>query len=265
MQPSTYWPVVFGLVLSTMLGLAVAQAGEPQRLTARSSPHTVALLELYTSEGCNSCPPADTWVSSLPGRGFRPDQVVPLALHVDYWDYLGWPDRFAQPLFTQRQRTIAAHQQQRTIYTPQVVLQGKDFRDWRSLNEHLQRINQTPAQASITLEVVAHNPAELEVSAEAMVAESAARSQAAMVVAVYENKLHSVVTAGENQGHTLQHDFVTRQWFGPVRVDEQGIARFQRRLSLDKDWRPAQLGLVVFVQNQQNSDVLQALALPLRQ
>src|SRR5713101_7266519 len=72
-----------------------ARAAEPACSTY-SGPHTTALVELYTSEGCDSCPAADHWLSSLFGQGLRPDQVVPLALHVDYWDYIGWKDPFAK-------------------------------------------------------------------------------------------------------------------------------------------------------------------------
>src|SRR6266571_7732487 len=75
--------------------------------SAYSGAHTTALVELYTSEGCDSCPPADHWLSSLFGRGLRPDQVVPLALHVDYWDYIGWKDPFAKGEFSVRQRKLA--------------------------------------------------------------------------------------------------------------------------------------------------------------
>jgi hypothetical protein len=133
------------------------------------------------------------------------------------------------------------------------------------LSAQVQRINQTPARANITLHVTAPAPAELEVSAEAVVAEAAVRPQAGMYVALYENKLQSMVTAGENKGRALQRDFVTRQWLGPVAVDEQGVARLHRRLPLDTGWQPAYLGLVVFVQNQHTNDVLQTLAVPLGQ
>ena len=73
---------------------------------AVSGPQATAVLELYTSEGCNSCPPADKWVSSLPGSGFTADKVIPLAFHVDYWDYIGWKDVYASPIFTERQRWL---------------------------------------------------------------------------------------------------------------------------------------------------------------
>jgi hypothetical protein len=251
------------LVFISFVLVTVTYAAEPRQLTAQSGPHTVALLELYTSEGCNSCPPADTWVRSIPSRGFRPDQVIPLAMHVDYWNYLGWPDRFSQPIFTQRQRTIAAQHRSRTIYTPQVILQGKDFRNWSSLKEQVKRINRTMARANITLHVVQEQSTALDIVAEVMVPETTSRQHAAMYVALYQNNLHSVVTGGENSGHTLHHDFVVRQWVGPLALDVQGMVYLQRRLRLEKDWKPEDLGVVVLVQNRQNSDVLQALALPL--
>ena len=91
---------LFLLSLSGCLILAIARPGTPQQLSARSGPQTVAILELYTSEGCNSCPPADDWVRALSAKGFTLDRVVPLGLHVDYWNELGWPDRFAQAILT---------------------------------------------------------------------------------------------------------------------------------------------------------------------
>ncbi|HTD03031.1 DUF1223 domain-containing protein, partial [Undibacterium sp.] len=86
---------------------AAHMAGLTQSCSKASPAHTVALLELYTSEGCDSCPPADRFVSALyKTSGLTMDQVVPISLHVDYWDYIGWKDVFAKPLFTQRQRWL---------------------------------------------------------------------------------------------------------------------------------------------------------------
>lgn len=240
---------------------SAAWAAEP--LTARSGPNTVALIELYTSEGCNSCPPADTWIRSLPQRGFTPDRVVPLALHVDYWDYLGWPDRFAQGLFTQRQRSISTRHRSRTIYTPQLIFQGEDFRSWRSLDERLQDINATAAQADLRLYVTMEAPTRLEIIAEATVPEVSNRQHAQLHVALYENHLSSEVTAGENSGRTLQHDYVVRRWFGPFEVNTQGLAMLQRTLPLEREWQTTNLGVAMFVQNHHSGEVLQALALPL--
>jgi hypothetical protein len=260
-QQTTRTALTLG-ILALLCG-SIWSATASQTLTARSGLHTVALLELYTSEGCNSCPTVESWISSLPAQGFRPEQIIPLALHVDYWDYLGWPDRFAQAVFTQRQRAMAALHRTRTIYTPQMLLQGKDFRTRHSLVAEVERINQTPARAHITLQVTEDQKRELDVQVAAVVPASADRQQAFLYVALYENQVQSAVNAGENQGLTLHHDFVVRLWFGPVPLDAQGSIKHTARLSIAPDWKPVDLGLVAFMQQKHTGDVLQVLALPL--
>jgi hypothetical protein len=91
---------VTATIVAALLGAAPAPAAE---CTAASGPERVAVLELYTSEGCDSCPPADQWVSALPARKFGGDRVIPLAFHVDYWNQLGWNDPFSQAAFSARQ------------------------------------------------------------------------------------------------------------------------------------------------------------------
>ncbi len=100
---------------------------------AKSGTQRIALLELYTSEGCDSCPPADRWASTLPTRGFGTDRVLTLAYHVDYWNYIGWTDPFSQSRFTERQRFVNARNRNRTVYTPQLMLDGKDYRQGLSI------------------------------------------------------------------------------------------------------------------------------------
>src|ERR1700687_1098039 len=118
-------------LLFTLLALSLGTANAVQ-CTAKSPEKTIALVELYTSEGCDSCPPADKWLSSLGPRGYAPDRVVPIALHVDYWDYIGWKDPYARQAPSARQRKMAKLARAAMIYTPQVLLQGQDFRDWSS-------------------------------------------------------------------------------------------------------------------------------------
>ena len=98
--------------------------------SARSGPQTTALVELYTSEGCDSCPPADRWLSTSFRPGAAAAGAVALAFHVDYWDRLGWNDRFASAAYTERQYDVTRTGNARFAYTPQVVLQGRDFPDW---------------------------------------------------------------------------------------------------------------------------------------
>ncbi len=133
----------------------------------------------------------------MPAREFHPNRVITLAFHVDYWDYLGWPDRFAQARFTKRQRRIARFNRSRTIYTPQLVLQGQDFRRHSRFRETVEQINQTPARAKIALKATPASGA-LTVVAEAHVPEAALRRDASVFVALYENNLQSDVNTSDS-------------------------------------------------------------------
>ena len=230
--------------------------------TATSGPGTAALIELYTSEGCSSCPPADRWMSTLRASGLAPDRLVPLGLHVDYWDYIGWRDPFARASFSARQREIAATARSRVVYTPQVVLAGKDYRGWSSRErfaEAVAAVNATPARARITLALKAGGAGMTELRATASVPARENREDAALYLAVYENGLSNHVSAGENRGATLNHDYVVREWWGPVAFDGPGDLSLERSLSAQ---RLARGGVAAFIQSRRSGDVLQALALP---
>lgn len=181
---------------------------------------------------------------------------------MDYWDYLGWPDRFAQGRFTKRQRQIARFNRSRTIYTPQLVLQGQDFRRHSRFRHSVEQINQTPARAQITLKVTPTSGA-LNVVAEAHVAEAADRRDANIFIALYENNLQSDVKAGENTGRTLRHQFVVRQWIGPLPLNAQGHLAWSQSIALKKDWKLQDVGVAACVIHARNGDTLQAVALSL--
>src|SRR5712691_2100571 len=122
--------LLFGVGLS--LGIsAVAFAAETR---FESGAQQTALIELFTSEGCSSCPPAETWLGRLKTDPGLWKKFVPVAFHVDYWDRLGWRDRFASKQFTERQSRYAAKWQTESVYTPAVVLNGSERRNWSSLN-----------------------------------------------------------------------------------------------------------------------------------
>jgi hypothetical protein len=243
--------VSFGLLLTSWANAAPA-------CTRQSPAHTVALLELYTSEGCDSCPPADRFVSGLRASGFGAEQVVPLSLHVDYWDYIGWKDVFARRAFTERQRWLSEIASSRTVYTPEIFIAGRELRDWRGgVAGAIRRINAQPAQAqiAITLGRPAGGSLPVEVSAQAA-------REGKLFVALYENGLSSEVKAGENRGVTLRHDYVVRDWIGPLALQGEGKGMLPRALALPPGAVAGNLGVAAFVQNGRG-EVLQALALPL--
>ena len=175
-----------------------------------SGSRTAALVELYTSEGCSSCPPADRWLSGLGPQGYAPDRVVPLSLHVDYWDYIGWKDPYAKREFSQRQRKLSQLQRMALVYTPQVVLQGRDFRGWggKAFGDAVAKINAQVAKARISLEIHSFKGNLLDVSAAAELLDPARSGDPVLYLAAYQNRLQSRVAAGENLGRTLVHDYV---------------------------------------------------------
>jgi len=232
---------------------------------AESPAQRVALLELYTSEGCNSCPPTDRWVSGLPARGHTPASVVTLAFHVDYWNYLGWRDPFSQPQFSERQKAASVRNRARVVYTPQLLLNGRDYRRgsvFDDLGERVNALTRAPAQAAIRLRLDTSDSNALVVAGSATVAGAAARSRAQVYVALYENDLSNDITAGENRGRRLRHDFVVRELAGPIAVDTGGEARWHQRFTLDPRWKAGDLYVAAFVQDERSGDVLQALATP---
>lgn len=231
---------------------------------AQSRPQTVALVELYTSEGCDSCPPADHWLSSLGERGYGAERVVPIALHVDYWDYIGWKDPYAHQRFSNRQRKMAQLAKVAFVYTPQVLLQGRDFRAWRdaeAFERAVARVNGQPAKARLSLALEGRSRDAFDVVASATLLDPAQRADAALYLGAYENKLSSAVTAGENRGKTLPHDYVVLQWVGPLEFAAATLSA-KERLPLLPNAVPAHSGVVAFVQNRATGEVLQALMLP---
>jgi hypothetical protein len=151
----------------------------------------------------------------------------------------------------------------RIVYTPQVLLQGEDFRRWgtSAFDEALARINARPARANIALALAAGRPDTLAVEVRAELLDSAREADAALYLASYENKLVSKVAAGENRGRTLAHDYVVLEWVGPIAF-AGGKAVERRALPLLPKAVPANSGVAAFVQNRRTGEVLQALMLP---
>jgi hypothetical protein len=251
------------LAAAVLIAAAIAPARAAPCI-AESGARSVALLELYTSEGCNSCPPTDRWVSELPARGHDPASVVALAFHVDYWNYLGWRDPFSKPQYSERQRAASIRNRARVVYTPQLLLNGKDYRRgtvFEGFGERVDALNRNPARAKISLQLAPADPSGLDVTGTATVPDVSARAGAQAFLALYENNLSNEVKAGENRGKRLRHDFVVRELAGPYPVDSGGEARLARRFSLDPRWKTGDLNVAAFVQSERSGEVLQALAM----
>jgi hypothetical protein len=226
--------------------------------SSKSGDQIVPLIELYTSEGCSSCPPADKWLSSLKANR---DKVTPIAFHVDYWDYIGWKDRFAKSEFTQRQRKMADISSASYVYTPQVLYNGRDFKGWEDnrLNRHLQNDQKLAENVNLMLNAIAESNGSITLKAFAKTSNIEVSRKLDVIVALYENNLMSQVKAGENSGNTLKHDFVVRNLFGAFQFNNLNL--FQQNFTLSEDWKNKDAGAVIFVQDSQTGEVLQSLQL----
>jgi hypothetical protein len=259
MGKTAYWIGVAGAVWAIGWGPNQLRA---QSCRLESPAHRATVLELYTSEGCNSCPPADRWLSSLPRRGVTADKAVLLAFHVDYWNQLGWPDRFSKPAFSARQREVAARASSGVVYTPQVVLDGRALRHTYSFDAvegRLSAINGEKAQASISADVTTA-ASEVRIGAEIRLASAVGSSEVEAWIALFEQGLSSRVTRGENAGKVLVHDFVVRELAGPFPIAADGRSRIEHAIELRPDWSAARMGLAIFVQRRVDGSTLQAIS-----
>ncbi len=247
--------------LNKLLLVAIASSISLPAVAAcfkQSPAHTVALLELYTSEGCDSCPPANEWLSEQ-SKQFTADQLVTLALHVDYWDYIGWKDQFASPAFGQRHKATVHANGSKTVYTPEFFVSGKETRNWRQHGVLAQRVGAANAKTATAAVSLSASSAGREASVKAVF--KAQTSNALGYFAVLENQLATHVTKGENAGVTLKEDRVVRKWFGPypVGADKNGTV-IERTFSLPQSSPLKQLSLAAFVQDAATGAILQATA-----
>ncbi len=254
---------LLGACLSAGIPLMHAQGAVCPPVKAESGARTVPLVELFTSEGCNSCPPADRWFRTLDVA-----RVTPLAFHVDYWDYIGWKDRFADPSFAQRQAEAVRRQNGRVSYTPQVMFDGDDFRRWSwpaLLDAAVGKATgrQPRARIAATAEV---SPNSVNAALDISIALAEDRADARIIAAVVESGLSSIVRAGENRGETLQHDHVVRSWALPQAFAAHatgGQWRTFQRLSLPAGVNFSRAALVIAAQDSRTGLTLQSLRIPL--
>lgn len=189
------------LSLKTLITLVIlATFNTPAHAQTFTSPETrVSLIELYTSEGCSSCPPADRWVNQLREHKKLWSEFIPLAFHVDYWDYIGWQDPFANKAYGQRQQQHASQSNIRSVYTPGLILNGKEWRGW-SRTRAPKRDKTMAGKLSI------------DISQEKITADYASINQSkqklTLNIALLGFDQSSEVTAGENGGKSFNHNFV---------------------------------------------------------
>lgn len=210
-------------------------------------------LELYTSEGCSSCPPADRWLSTLKEDPRLWKEIIPVAFHVDYWNYLGWKDEFSKAEYSERQRNYARWNNLRTVYTPGFLQNGKEWRGWFRSKQLTTPLGKEVGQLTITIrgEVVQARFKPVEVIGDPLY----------LNVAWLGFDLETEVQAGENEGRKLKHDFVsvnTNAIKGTVDKDAYAW-RFKTSMNgLAKSGTPEKKGAAFWITRGKNPTPLQA-------
>ena len=200
------------LIAAILIGwLTAGYVSAVDPVTFESPPIQTALIELFTSEGCSSCPPAEKWLSRFQTNPDLWKGIVPVAFHVDYWDGLGWPDRFARADYTERQRRYAAGWHGDSVYTPGFVANGQEWRGWFN-GSALPKSNSKVGtlRATVTGDDVS-----------ATFTPTEGPRSVVLQVALLGTNLQSDVKRGENSGRKLVHDFVVLQ-FGKTEMTADG-------------------------------------------
>lgn len=228
--------------------MAVATAGTA--CEAQSGAERTHLVELYTSEGCSSCPPAEQWMSSIRDS----ERLIGLEFHVDYWDSSVWRDPYAKPSYAKRQQA-KAHKASTQVYTPQVWIDGQIWRGWPKSDPP--GAAQPPVgEAALALRVSADVGQRVKVRLQTTGGTDTEHKR--LYIALTENRLVQQIRGGENKGRRLEHDQVVRDLAGPLRLPEA-----QAELKLPDGTALTNAAVVAYVQDEGDGTVEQVLRLPL--
>lgn len=230
-------------LLPTLLLGCGAASGEPRRDDAP------LVIELFTSQGCSSCPPAEALLNKLATDGAvgkRP--LAPLAFHVDYWDDLGWPDPYASPAWSERQRQYADALGDKRVYTPELVVGGKVGLVGSQTTRVLQAIAAAPEQQHIAASATWQNAA--------ITVEATAPADADVFVAIYQDGTRTKIARGENAGETLAGDRVVRKLQRVAAAGKKGSLT----VAIDPSWRT--VGAIAFAQRPSDRAIVGSAVLP---
>ena len=228
------------------------------------------IVELFTSEGCSSCPPADRLLARLEQKQFVPGaQVIAIEEHVDYWNQLGWTDPFSSPQYRARQNDYAIAFRANDIYTPQMVVNGAVEFVGSDLNRAVREIGAAAQTQTTFIDLStrpnSREPELLDLVLRLSTPRAATLHDSNVYLAITESNLTTYVQHGENAGRTLRHSSVARS-FGVIgRIDPKGASGGQlvSTLRLPGDWKRENLRAVVFIQERQSLRITGANAIDL--
>ncbi len=221
--------------------------------------HKVVIVELFTSEGCSSCPPADTLLGQLRLDAANGGvEVIPLGFHVDYWNHLGWQDRFSTHAYSECQEQYSSKLRTQGPYTPQMVVNGSDEfvgSDASHARSAIARAAAGASSTSVELKGAAADKLSIQIKAPT-------NASGDVWLAITEDNLTNKIGAGENGGRVLRHQAVVRE-FRLLGKLSNGSFQGEVPLNIAKDWKRADLRAVVFVQESGNGKISGAAAIKL--
>jgi hypothetical protein len=247
--------------------LSLVASGEPTAPQSTSPGRSPVLVELFTSEGCSSCPPADDALSRLEkGQPVNGAQVIALEWHVDYWNRLGWVDPFSSAEATGRQEAYSTAFHIDGVYTPQVVIDGQKqlVGGLREVAEEIANAaRRSKARVQLSSTSAAANAVEIRIQVSALPA-APRKEDAELWLALTESDLQSDVLRGENAGRKLKHASVVRRAkrLGKLSADAKELAATSTE-QLDPNWARSHLQAAVFLQERRTGKVLGAALIPL--
>ena len=245
---------------------ASVQAG----VTDPAQPVRPVIVELFTSEGCSSCPPADALLAKLDQqKRLGNAEIIALEEHVDYWDHLGWRDPFSSSQFTQRQEDYSAAFRTQSVYTPQMVVDGRTEFVGSSQGHARSAISDASQleKAEVAISNVQNAGSKVHLKIDVKMLPSAASHEAQVWLAVTESELHSNVKHGENAGEDLHHAAVVRSLrkVANAKLGDAIAYSGEQDVALDPSWKKQDIRLVVFVQDPKSRHILGAASTHLAQ
>jgi hypothetical protein len=231
---------------------------------------TPVLVELFTSEGCSSCPPADEMLARL-GRSqsfVANADIIALSEHVDYWNHLGWADPYSSPQFSARQQEYGRSLSAETVYTPQMVVNGQAEFNGSDINRARSEIQRAASLPGATVEItpMPEGTGAYKLTVRVEDSSRTSRGAADIMLAITEDNLSSNVARGENSGRRLNHAAVVRTLTKIGTVDFRKSEAFSGQATVQpaQGWNPQNLRAVVFVQEHNSRRVIGAGAVPLQ-
>jgi hypothetical protein len=222
------------------------------------------VLELFTSEGCSSCPPADALLSEL---GSSTKGVIPLAYHVDYWNHLGWTDPLSSPRWSDRQSAYTRAMNLDSDYTPQMVISGQ----WQAVGSDRSEIARgvtaaraVPSLGRVSLQTIPgpSGSRKLQVKLNARMLNGSTTGPLVVMVAIYENRLVERIHRGENGGRQITYDYTVRSLLPAFQLSSAPGASVEKKLVIDLDpsWSLEYLGVAAFIQDTASLRIVGAAA-----